>query len=399
MAWRHRRGRAQQEQPQLSSPQPDQVHTVQPRAHPGAHVPMAVVPGVPQNVPPPGTTPLAEPWPHVIDRALPQGGQAEVSHLVLQAGNTLTSSKPLEKSPRCPRSRSGSITAIPHRAGRCKPGCAAGRDLQGSAIAWHTHLCPMPPREGDPAHAQGTQGVHPLHLPACRAQQTQISLPLSSPRSCIAPAACSCAHAKPRAIFAPGTLVFAAVATLPLHPRHGDRGAEGAWPRGATSEPCTQSSPWPRLPPQRCRPQPHIHRGMLALTGVPQAGTRPRSAAGPGTPPQKEKSHFSSATQANASEMMLERERSQGRPPAPPQRGQVTALSQRHRVAFSSLSQLGTSCFQGSAHLNARPPHFHRRSSASTRGVEGGGERILLFPACKLWENATFLPGLGENSP
>lgn len=41
----------------------------------------------------------------------------------------------------------------------------------------------------------------------------------SSSRSCIAPAACSCAHAKPRAIFAP-----AAVETLLLHPRCGDRG-------------------------------------------------------------------------------------------------------------------------------------------------------------------------------
>lgn len=44
MAWRHRRGRAQQEQPQLSSPQPEQVHTAGPCAHPGAHVPMAVCP-------------------------------------------------------------------------------------------------------------------------------------------------------------------------------------------------------------------------------------------------------------------------------------------------------------------------------------------------------------------
>lgn len=107
----------------------------------------------------------------------------------------------------------------------------------------------MPPREGHPAHARGTQRVRPLHLPACRAQQAQISLPLSSPRSCIAPAACSCAHAKPKAIFAPGTRVFAAVETLLLHPRHGDRGAEGAWPRGATFGALHPKQPLAQAPP------------------------------------------------------------------------------------------------------------------------------------------------------
>lgn len=78
MARRHRREGTSRNNPALKPPSllPSLSRfTLQPRAHPGAHVPMALAPAVP----PPGTTLLAEPQPCVIDQALTQGGRAEVS--------------------------------------------------------------------------------------------------------------------------------------------------------------------------------------------------------------------------------------------------------------------------------------------------------------------------------
>lgn len=89
---------------------------------------------------------------------------------------------------------------------------------------------------------EGLSSAQPcLHSPA----SPNRTAPFSS-CSCIAPAACSCAHAKHRAIFAP-----AAAETLLLHPRCGDRRIR------AHSRSPHPNQPWPGLPQQCCSPQHH----------------------------------------------------------------------------------------------------------------------------------------------
>lgn len=180
----------------------------------------------------------------------------------------------------------------------------------------------------------------------------------------------------------------------PAPPKAWGQRSRGSLAQGSHLGALHPKQPLAQAPPAALQtPAPNTPRDGGTNGGPAGWHTAPERSRTRNTSP-KRNSHFSSATQANASEMMLERERSQGRPPAPPQRGQVTALSQRHRVAFSSLSQLGTSCFQGSAHLNARPPHFHR-SSASTRGVVVGGGADFAIPSLQALGKRHIFTGAG----